>query len=67
MPNLYQKNHTFSQWSTGGAYLHFLYEAGLYKLITGIECEFLEINTKQIALFDTGAEIYNATEKHSTE
>jgi len=32
IPHLYQKNHTFSQWSTGGAYLHFLYEAGLYNI-----------------------------------
>jgi hypothetical protein len=56
-PHLYQKNNTFSQWSTGAAYLYPLYEVGLYKLITGVECEFLAINTKEIALLDTGAEI----------
>ncbi len=39
MPNLYQKNHTFSQWSTGGAYLHFLYEAGLYNYLNLYEKE----------------------------
>jgi len=26
MADLYRVNHTLSQWSTGGAYLHFLYE-----------------------------------------
>jgi len=57
MPILYKKNQTFSQWSTGGAYLHFLHEMGPYKLITGIECEFVEVNRKEIALLDTGAEL----------
>jgi len=55
--NLYQKNHTFSPWNTGAAYLHFLYEAGMHKLVTGIECEFVAIDTKQMALLDTGAEL----------
>jgi hypothetical protein len=57
MSNLYKKNQTLSQWSTGGAYLHFLYEAGWHKLVTGIECEFVAIDTKQIALLDTGSEL----------
>jgi hypothetical protein len=43
MTNLYKHNKTVSQWSTGGAYLHFLYEMGSYKLITGLECEFTAI------------------------
>jgi hypothetical protein len=44
-------------WSTGGAYLRFLYESGPHKLITGVECEFSAIQTKQTALLDTGAEL----------
>lgn len=57
MADLYRVNHTLSQWNTGGAYLHFLYEIDNYKLITGIECEFPAIKAKQIALLDTGAEL----------
>jgi hypothetical protein len=57
MSNLYKKNQSLSQWSHGGAYLHFLHEAGLHKLITGVGCEFIAINTKEIALLDTGAEL----------
>lgn len=56
MADLYQKNRTFSRWNTGAAYLHFLYEGGMHRLVTGIECEFLAIGTKQIVLLDTGAE-----------
>jgi hypothetical protein len=57
MSDLYKKNQSLSQWSTGGAYLHFLYEMGPYKLTTGVECEFVAINHREIALLDTGAEL----------
>jgi hypothetical protein len=56
MNNLYRHNRNIAQWSTGGAYLQFLYEVGPHKLITGVECEFLAIQTKQMALLDTGSE-----------
>jgi hypothetical protein len=56
MRHLYSLNDTISQWSTGAAYLHLLYDLGPFRLITGIECEFVEIEKKQIALLDTGAE-----------
>jgi hypothetical protein len=56
-PHLYQKNQRFSQWSTGAAYLYPLYEVGPYKLITGVECEFITIDRKEVALLDTGAEL----------
>jgi hypothetical protein len=52
--NLYRHNNTLSQWSTGGAYLHFL---GSYKLITGVVCKFPAIKAKQTALLDTGTEL----------
>jgi len=55
--SLYKHNKTISQWSTGGAYLHFLYEMGSHKLVTGLECEFTEVKVKQMALLDTGAEL----------
>jgi len=54
MNNLYRHNRNIAQWSTGGAYLQFLYEVGPHKLITGVECEFLAIQTKQMALFRYG-------------
>jgi hypothetical protein len=57
MANLYKLNRSKSQWSTGGAYVHFLHDIGPYKLVTAVECEFTAINTKQIALLDTGAEL----------
>jgi hypothetical protein len=57
MSDLYKKNQSLSQWSTGGAYLHFLYEMGPYKLTTGVECEFVAIDHRKIALLDTGAEL----------
>jgi hypothetical protein len=57
MNNLYRHNRNIAQWSTGGAYLQFLYEVGPHKLITGVECEFLAIQTKQMALLDTGSEL----------
>lgn len=57
MDNLYRHNHTIVPWNTGGAYLQFLYEVGPHKLITGVECEFLAIQTKQMALLDTGSEL----------
>lgn len=57
MANLYKHNRTVSVWSTGGAYLHFLSEMGPHKLITGVECEFIAIETKQIAMLDTGSEL----------
>ena len=55
--HLYQKNQTLSQWSTGAAYLYPLYELGPYKLITGVACELIALNRKEIALLDTGAEL----------
>mgnify|MGYP003555741107 CR=1 FL=1 len=55
---LYHKNHqTCSYWSTGGAYIYPLHQVGPYKLIIGIECEFSALKRKQIARFDTGAEL----------
>ncbi|RKZ80622.1 MAG: hypothetical protein DRR19_23330 [Candidatus Parabeggiatoa sp. nov. 1] len=56
-PQLYQQNETLFQWSTGAAYLYSLYELGPYKLITGVNCEFLAANKQEIALLDTGAEL----------
>jgi hypothetical protein len=56
-PLFYQHNQTFSPWSTGGAYVHFLCKTGTHKLITGVECEFPAIRAKQIVLLDTGAEL----------
>jgi hypothetical protein len=49
--------HQTVPWSTGGAYLQFLYEYDRHKLITGVECEFAAIQMKQMALLDTGAEL----------
>jgi hypothetical protein len=57
MNTLYCHNQTISQWSTGGAYFYPLHEVGHHKLIMGIECEFLAIQKKQIAMLDTGAEL----------
>jgi hypothetical protein len=57
MRHLYSHNESIYQRSTGAAYLHLLYNLGPYRLITGVECEFLEIKEKQIALLDTGAEL----------
>jgi hypothetical protein len=57
MRHLYSHNDTIYQWSTGAAYLYLLYDLDPYKLITGVECEFVEIEKKQIALLDTGAEL----------
>jgi len=55
MANLYKHNKAISQWSTSGAYLHFL--LGSHKLVTGLEREFTAVNMKQMALLDTGAEL----------
>ncbi len=44
-------------WSTGGAYLRFLEDFGPHKIITGVECEFAAIPSKQVAILDTGAEL----------
>jgi hypothetical protein len=44
-------------WSTGGAYLQFLYKSGPHKLVTGVECEFSTFQMKQMVLLDTGAEL----------
>ena len=44
-------------WSTGGAYLYPLHQFGSYRLVLGVECEFSTIETKQIALLDTAAEL----------
>lgn len=57
MITLYQHNHQILPWSTGSAYLHFMYEVGPHKLITGVECEFPAIKAKQTVLLDTGAEL----------
>jgi hypothetical protein len=57
MNQLYRHNQTISQWSIGGAYLYPLYEMGPYKLILGVECEFLALEKKQMALLDTAAEL----------
>jgi hypothetical protein len=57
MRHLYSHDENVYQWSTGAAYLHLLYDLGPYRLITGVECEFVEIEKKQIALLDTGAEL----------
>lgn len=53
----YQHHQTFFPWSTGGAYVYPLYQVGPYTLIIGVECEFPAVKRKQIALFDTGAEL----------
>jgi len=57
MNNRYDHSQKLIQRYTGGAYLRFLYEIGPHKLITGVECEFLAIQTKQMALLDTGSEL----------
>jgi hypothetical protein len=57
MNQLYRHNQTISQWSTGGAYLYPLHEMGPHKLVMGVECEFIAIKKKQMALLDTAAEL----------
>ncbi len=57
MNNRYGHSQKLIQRYTGGAYLRFLYEIGQHKLITGVECEFPNIQHPQMALLDTGAEL----------
>jgi hypothetical protein len=57
MNQLYKHNQTVYQWSTGGAYLYPLYDMGSYKLIMGVECEFIAIKERQMALLDTASEL----------
>ncbi len=58
MKHLYCKHHQQElPWSTGGAYVYPMYNFGAYKLILGVECEFLAIQTQQMALLDTAAEL----------
>jgi hypothetical protein len=44
-------------WSTGGAHAYIMHDCGPYKLIIGAHCEFVAIQTQQIALLDTAAEL----------
>jgi hypothetical protein len=57
MKNLCLCHQPTVPWSTGGAYLRFLYDFGPHKIITGVDCEFPAIQAKQVALLDTGAEL----------
>jgi hypothetical protein len=58
MKYLYCKHHQRElPWSTGGAYIYPMYNFGAYKLILGVECEFQAIQTQQMALLDTAAEL----------
>jgi hypothetical protein len=57
MVHLYKHNQTISRWSSGAAYFYPRYDLGTYRLPIGVECEFMAIQTKQVALLDTAAEL----------
>jgi hypothetical protein len=57
MIHLYKHNQTISPWSSGAAYFYPRYDLGAYKLPIGVEYEFVAIQTRQIALLDTAAEL----------
>lgn len=58
MKHLYCKHRQRElPWSTGGAYAYSMYEVESYKIILGAKCEFVAIDTQQIALLDTAAEL----------
>lgn len=65
MIHLYEKNNRDNfgfQWSTGSSAIYFLHECdecvlSHEKIITAVQCEFVPISMKYVALLDTGSEL----------